>query len=85
MAVSGNGHAAEITRDTEQIRVSAVQDRDRSTVTLSETRTKSRTVLDRAMGELMGDAPVCDVCGALTVRNGTCYKCMNCGNSMGCS
>jgi ribonucleoside-diphosphate reductase alpha chain len=32
-----------------------------------------------------GDAPACDVCGSLTVRNGTCYKCFNCGNSMGCS
>ena len=32
-----------------------------------------------------GDAPACDICGALTVRNGTCYKCFNCGNSMGCS
>jgi len=85
MGGGGNSHAAEITRDTEQTRVSAVQDRDRRTVTLAETRTKLRTVLDRAMGELMGDAPVCDVCGALTVRNGTCYKCMNCGNSMGCS
>jgi len=31
------------------------------------------------------DAPACDVCGAITVRNGTCYKCYNCGNSMGCS
>ena len=32
-----------------------------------------------------GDAPACDVCGSITVRNGTCYKCFNCGNSMGCS
>lgn len=31
------------------------------------------------------DAPACDVCGAITVRNGACYKCFNCGNSMGCS
>jgi len=31
------------------------------------------------------DAPCCDICGAITVRNGTCYKCYNCGNSMGCS
>jgi len=31
------------------------------------------------------DAPPCDVCGAITVRNGTCYRCHNCGNSMGCS
>jgi ribonucleoside-diphosphate reductase alpha chain len=31
------------------------------------------------------DAPVCDSCGAITVRNGNCYLCHNCGNSMGCS
>jgi ribonucleoside-diphosphate reductase alpha chain len=31
------------------------------------------------------DAPACDVCGSITVRNGTCYRCYNCGNSMGCS
>jgi ribonucleoside-diphosphate reductase alpha chain len=31
------------------------------------------------------DAPVCDICGSITVRNGNCYKCFNCGNSMGCS
>ena len=31
------------------------------------------------------DAPFCDACGHITVRNGTCYKCLNCGNSMGCS
>ncbi len=31
------------------------------------------------------DAPPCDRCGAITVRNGTCYKCFVCGNSMGCS
>ena len=31
------------------------------------------------------DAPSCDSCGAITVRNGNCYLCHNCGNSMGCS
>ncbi len=35
--------------------------------------------------ESMGDAPACDVCGTITVRSGTCYKCLNCGASMGCS
>jgi len=35
--------------------------------------------------ELQADAPACDVCGSITVRSGTCYKCLNCGNSMGCS
>ncbi|HLV65359.1 MAG TPA: vitamin B12-dependent ribonucleotide reductase [Polyangiaceae bacterium] len=41
--------------------------------------------LDAQLEELMGDAPVCDSCGHITVRNGACYKCLNCGNSMGCS
>ncbi len=31
------------------------------------------------------DAPACDNCGAITVRNGNCYLCYNCGSSMGCS
>jgi len=31
------------------------------------------------------DAPACDLCGSITVRNGACYRCFNCGNSMGCS
>ena len=41
--------------------------------------------LDEHLAEMMGDAPVCDTCGHLTVRNGTCYRCLSCGNSMGCS
>jgi len=42
-------------------------------------------VLSQHLDEMMGDAPVCDSCGHITVRNGSCYKCMNCGNSIGCS
>jgi len=45
----------------------------------------SYSALDEANAQLMGDAPACDVCGTITVRNGTCYRCMNCGHSMGCS
>lgn len=41
--------------------------------------------MDAQLEEMMGDAPVCDGCGHITVRNGACYKCLNCGNSMGCS
>jgi ribonucleoside-diphosphate reductase alpha chain len=41
--------------------------------------------LDQQLGEMMGDAPMCEGCGHITVRNGACYKCLNCGNSMGCS
>jgi ribonucleoside-diphosphate reductase alpha chain len=31
------------------------------------------------------DAPVCYECGSLMVRNGACYKCLNCGSTSGCS
>ncbi len=31
------------------------------------------------------DAPSCSDCGAIMVRNGACYKCMNCGSTSGCS
>jgi ribonucleoside-diphosphate reductase alpha chain len=31
------------------------------------------------------DAPTCKDCGAITVRNGACYVCMNCGRTEGCS
>ena len=41
--------------------------------------------LDQSAASLQGDAPACDVCGAITVRSGTCYKCLNCGASLGCS
>jgi ribonucleoside-diphosphate reductase alpha chain len=41
--------------------------------------------LGAQLEDMMGDAPVCDGCGHITVRNGACYKCLNCGNSMGCS
>jgi ribonucleoside-diphosphate reductase alpha chain len=37
------------------------------------------------LADMMGDAPPCESCGHTTVRNGSCYKCLNCGNSMGCS
>ena len=40
---------------------------------------------DAANKSLMGDAPPCPKCGHTTIRNGTCYKCLNCGESLGCS
>ena len=45
----------------------------------------SGSALSEAMSQMQQDAPACDTCGSITVRNGTCYKCLNCGASMGCS
>jgi ribonucleoside-diphosphate reductase alpha chain len=45
---------------------------------------KKQYSVDITMG-VQSDAPACNTCGHTTVRSGTCYKCLNCGNSMGCS
>jgi ribonucleoside-diphosphate reductase alpha chain len=41
--------------------------------------------MSNANKSMQNDAPACNVCGHITVRSGTCYKCLNCGNSLGCS
>jgi len=40
---------------------------------------------EREIFQLQADAPACAECGALMVRNGSCYKCLNCGSVFGCS
>jgi ribonucleoside-diphosphate reductase alpha chain len=60
----------------------------RSVDTLPVTRLSTAVLADplsQQGTEMQADAPACDVCGSITVRSGTCYKCLNCGNSMGCS
>jgi ribonucleoside-diphosphate reductase alpha chain len=49
--------------------------------------TAERTVktLSDAIAHFQQDAPACPNCGHVTVRNGACYKCLNCGESLGCS
>lgn len=44
-----------------------------------------RSATDEHMKNMQSDAPACNVCGHLTIRSGVCYKCLNCGNSLGCS
>ena len=41
----------------------------------------------KALGQVvgLGDAPVCVICGSLMVRSGSCYRCMECGSTSGCS
>ena len=41
----------------------------------------------KALGELveLGDAPTCQFCGSLMARNGSCYRCLECGSTSGCS
>ena len=41
--------------------------------------------LSDAIAHFQSDAPTCPNCGHVAVRNGACYKCLNCGESLGCS
>jgi ribonucleoside-diphosphate reductase alpha chain len=41
--------------------------------------------LNDAIAHFQQDAPTCPNCGHMAVRNGACYKCLNCGESLGCS
>jgi ribonucleoside-diphosphate reductase alpha chain len=63
-----------------------------SKVTATEKATKTIVraeagldMVNAASKSMQSDAPSCNVCGHITVRSGTCYKCLNCGNSLGCS
>ena len=51
----------------------------------TDASTNSVTTVQEVLGDMMGDAPACNECGHITIRNGSCYKCLNCGNSLGCS
>jgi len=55
---------------------------ERAGVSLNTTPDENR---GDQFARFQSDAPSCDKCGAITVRNGNCYLCHNCGNSMGCS
>tara|TARA_B100000941_G_C28469366_1_gene535492 strand:- start:366 stop:1442 length:1077 start_codon:yes stop_codon:yes gene_type:complete len=63
--------------------VTKVQELD--TLEKTDSATNSVTTVQEVLGDMMGDAPACPDCGHITIRNGSCYKCLNCGNSLGCS
>ena len=48
-------------------------------------RTTRHSQVLTAMITNQADAPTCPNCGNVVVRNGACYKCLNCGESLGCS
>ena len=46
---------------------------------------RSVKTLSESVAHFQQDAPTCPNCGHMAVRNGACYKCLNCGESLGCS
>src|SRR5205085_4233829 len=67
--IATNGHAAPAKASTGN---------GSGTVTLSLGRTN-------VAFKIQEDAPSCAECGSIMVRNGSCYKCLNCGSTSGCS
>jgi ribonucleoside-diphosphate reductase alpha chain len=81
-----SGHAPRISgpgADAAADRVVAAVGAAISGETQGETQTMAQ--FNEQFTHFQDDAPACDVCGSICVRNGTCYRCFNCGNSMGCS
>jgi ribonucleoside-diphosphate reductase alpha chain len=74
-AVNGTGHNM-------QTEISTYEE---NVVTTAAPTAPQASAAEQQLSKMMGDAPFCDGCGHITVRNGACYKCVNCGNSMGCS
>lgn len=68
---AGNATAPKMARPSSGVQVS--------------TSTSGIDSVNAAAKGMQSDAPACNVCGHITMRSGTCYKCLNCGNSMGCS
>jgi ribonucleoside-diphosphate reductase alpha chain len=78
---NGNGHAG-AKPAAKRVVAPAVKDRLASLLLAETPSTLSRS---EQFASFQADAPTCDNCGAITVRNGNCYLCHNCGSSMGCS
>ena len=55
------------------------------TASVKPNNSNGMDAMNAAAKSMQSDAPACNTCGHITVRSGTCYKCLNCGNSMGCS
>jgi ribonucleoside-diphosphate reductase alpha chain len=78
---SGNGVATTVAPNP-----SPYGGRDPATAGADGARRDVQTAaVQSALADKMGDAPLCDTCGHITVRNGSCYRCLNCGDSKGCS
>lgn len=71
-----------LSEDTEILEVKGHSNGQQSQVRSGVHTVKS---LNDAVAHFQADAPTCPSCGHVAVRNGACYKCLNCGESLGCS
>jgi ribonucleoside-diphosphate reductase alpha chain len=80
--VNGNGADLASSGDYTKARFVGLGDLTGKANFMAAAKQESR---DGQFAGFQSDAPSCDSCGSITVRNGNCYLCHNCGNSLGCS
>jgi ribonucleoside-diphosphate reductase alpha chain len=83
-----NGNGAEVQMEAAyqtEARFNTTAERNLDTLERSGVSMGGTAPRDGQFARFQSDAPSCDNCGAITVRNGNCYLCHNCGNSLGCS
>jgi ribonucleoside-diphosphate reductase alpha chain len=84
-SVSGNGHAGPKQAAKRNGSPVSAAKKDRVAVAVATEAAAAPLSRSEQFAAFQADAPACDNCGAITVRNGNCYLCHNCGSSMGCS
>ena len=78
----GSGNASGVISEPAQVGAREAAAVAANTGRIADVQTSSIQAL---LADKMGDAPLCDTCGHITIRNGSCYRCLNCGDSKGCS
>ena len=81
---TGTTKTPEVTNEVKEVQF-LTKIKEVESIETTDATSNSVTTVQEVLGDMMGDAPACPDCGHITIRNGSCYKCLNCGNSLGCS
>ena len=74
-----------LSEDSEVVEVKSTGGNGKNGHAHSATGERTVKTLSDSVAHFQQDAPTCPSCGHVAVRNGACYKCLNCGESLGCS
>jgi len=76
--------------NSEELHTKLDEEIDKNQQSIFEKKKETKKNTDIGSAHIMtfdnsSDAPACDTCGSIMVRNASCYKCLNCGSTSGCS
>ena len=83
--VAGEPPIAGIPESRDEPGILAIPLDERSRALESNAAFFEQWLLNEQLSEYSGDAPTCPSCGQFTIRSGSCYRCLYCGESLGCS